>query len=326
MAKPHRHLVGFTVLQLGVVLGFAVAGSGCSSGSSSRTGSGGSPASSGGTSGGSGGISGGSGGTTRLGGATGSGGTMASVGTTSSDGTAASGGTTGSGGLSASGGATGSGGVSASGGATGSGGSTGSGGATVGGGGATANGGRGGAGRDGGGGVGGSIDGGGSTIPSTITLTSPVLMEGGTFPANITCADPGMGSPELDWTAGPSGTMSYAVTMTDLTEGRIYWVIWDIPVPSENPTMLTLPAHLDTVGMLTTPMGASQVNSVQGRGYYGPCLADGTTHTYRFQVYAIPIASLALPGTSTSTDSATASIRAVGTATGTLTAISNAHH
>ena len=324
MAKTHRRLVGFAVsLQLGIVLGFAVAGSGCSSGHPSRTGSGGSPVRSGGTPGGSGGIRGGSGGTTEFGGAIGSGGTIASGGTTGSGGTTVSGRTTGSGGVSTSGGATSSGGVSTSGGATGSGGAAGGGG----GGSTTANGGRGGgAGRDGGGGVSGSIDASGSTIPSTITLTSPVLMEGGTFPANITCADPGMGSPELDWTAGPSGTKSYAVTMIDLTEGRIYWVIWDIPIPSENQAMITLPAHLDTVGTLTTPMGASQVNSVQGRGYYGPCLADGSTHTYRFQVYAIPTASLALPGTTTSTESATASIRAVGTATGTLTAMSNAHH
>ena len=293
MAKPHRRLLGFAVLlHLGVVLGLALAGSGCSSRSPSRTESSGSPARSGGT-------SGGSGGSTSLGGATGSGGTMASGGTTSS------------------------GGVSASGGATGSGGAAGGGGGV----GTTVSAGRGGgAGRNGGGGVGGSIDGGGSMIPSTITLTSPVLMEGGTFPANITCADPGMGSPELDWTAGPSGTMSYAVTLTDLTEGRIDWALWNIPVPSGTPTTITLPAHLDTLSMLTTPMGANQTNSHQAKGYSGPCLGDGTTHTYRFQVYAIPTASLAGTTFDTSTDMATANMRAIATATGTLTAMSNAHH
>jgi phosphatidylethanolamine-binding protein (PEBP) family uncharacterized protein len=75
--------------------------------------------------------------------------------------------------------------------------------------------------------------------------------------------------------------------------------------------------------MLTTPMGAIQINRVNGRGYYGPCLA-GETHTYQFQVYAIPAASLA--GMTTSTDTASASMRAVATATGTLTATSHAHH
>ena len=70
-------------------------------------------------------------------------------------------------------------------------------------------------------------------------------------------------------------------------------------------------------------MGANQTNSFNGRGFYGPC-TEGPTHTYRFQVYAIPTASLA--GVNISTDAASASMRAVATATGTLTATSNAHH
>ena len=214
---------------------------------------------------------------------------------------------------------------SALGGATGPGGTTSSGGATGGGGsgGTTAEGGRGGRGGGGGrsGGSGGSNGGGGSTIPSTIMLTSPVLMEGGMFPASITCADAAMGSPELVWTAGPSGTMSYAVTLTDLTNGFIHWAIWNIPVPSGTPTMITLPANLATTAMLTTPMGATQTNRFGSKGYYGPC-PGGTAHTYQFQVYAIPTASLA--GTTTSTDTASASMRAVATATGKLTATSNA--
>jgi phosphatidylethanolamine-binding protein (PEBP) family uncharacterized protein len=132
-----------------------------------------------------------------------------------------------------------------------------------------------------------------------------------------------MGSPELDWTPGPPGTMSYAVTLTDLTAGLIHWAIWNIPVPTGNPTKITLPAKLDTIAMLTTPPGAIQINRVNSRGYYGPCLT-GETDTFQFQVYAIPTASLG--GTITSTDIASANMRAVATATGTLTATSNAHH
>jgi Raf kinase inhibitor-like YbhB/YbcL family protein len=146
-------------------------------------------------------------------------------------------------------------------------------------------------------------------------------MEGGMFPSSITCADAGMASPELDWTAGPSGTMSYGVTLTDLTNTYIHWAIWNIPVPSGNPTTITLPANLATTAMLTTPMGATQTNRFSGKGYYGPC-PSGMTHTYQFQVYALPTASLA--GMTTSTDTASASMRAVATATGTLTGTSNA--
>lgn len=303
MDKAHhgRAALGI-VLWLGIGVALATTAGGCSSGSASIRGSGGATASSGG-------ISGGAGGFTGSGGATASGG--ASGGTSGSGGATASGGTIGSGGTSATGGTAGAGGAPASGGATGSGGA-------AGGGGTAASGGRGG----GGGRNGGAGGAGGSAIPATITLTSPVLTEGGTFPANTTCADPGMGSPQLDWTAGPSGTMSYAVTMTDLTDGIVFWAIWDIPAPGGTPATITLPAHLDTLARLTTPMDAMQINSVNGRGYYGPCPDE--THTYRFQVYAIPSASLA--GMTTSTDAASASIRAVATATGTLTATSDAHH
>lgn len=310
MENPPRRCAAFAIfLRLGLAL--AMTASACSSGNRSTTGSGGSSVSSGGTSGGPGGVKGGSGGATSSGGVSGSGGSTVSGG---GGGASASGGTTGSGGTSASGGTTGPGGASASAGSMGPGG-------LAGGGGTTANGGRGGS-AGGNGGSGGSAGAGGRAIPPTITLTSPVLTEGGTFPANITCADPGMGSPELDWTAGPPGTMSYAVTLTDLTDELIQWAIWDIPTPDGAPTMIMLPAHLDTLATLTTPMGAVQINRVNGRGYYGPC--PNETHTYRFQVYAIPSASLT--GTMNSTDAASASMHAVALATGTLTATSNAHH
>jgi Raf kinase inhibitor-like YbhB/YbcL family protein len=149
-----------------------------------------------------------------------------------------------------------------------------------------------------------------------MTLTSPVLNEGDTFPANITCADASMMSPELDWTAGPTGTMSYAVTLTDLTNGIVHWAIWNISASA-----VSLPAGLGTTAMLTTPSGASQVNAFGANGYRGPC-PGGTAHTYQFQVYAIPTATLA--GTTSMTTNARSSIQKVATAAGTLTGTSNA--
>jgi len=268
--------------------------------------------STGGSRGGTGGIAG-SGGTAGPDGGAGSGGGLGS------GGAAASGGTSGAGGQPGSGGATGAGGGSAWGGAAGGQGGTAM--STGGGGGRDAQGGKGG--NAGKGGRGGSSGAGGSTTPPVLTLTSPVLMEGGMFAAGNTCADPGMGSPELDWTPGPPGTMSYGITLTDLTSAVVQWAIWNIPAPGGTPAQIILPAHLDTIAMLTTPPGAVQINSFNGRGYYGPCLAGGT-HTYQFQVYAIPISSL--PGTATSTEAARSSMQAAATATGTLTATSNATH
>ena len=295
---------------------------------------------------GSGGATGSGGTTSSSGGKTGSGGTS-SGGSTGSGGKTGSGGTTGSGG-SASGGSTGSGGTTASGGSIGSGGSTGSGGSASGGataeGGATASGGHSGTGgmaghapggqpgqggraaggqggRTGGaGGMGGGAPndtGGAAMLPLNMTLTSTQVTEGSPFPTGITCADSSMGSPDLTWTAGPSGTMSYAVTLTDLTfNGLVHWAIWNIPATTTN-----LPAKLATTATLTTPAGAQQV-AIQGNGYYGPC-PMGTTHTYQFRVYAIGAA--ALPGsTPTTAANAKAAIVQNAIGTGTLTGSSNA--
>jgi len=319
-------------------MGFlALSGGACSSGGPSTSSSGGATGSSGGTSGGSGGASAsggttGSGGSTASGGTTASGGASASGGATASGGASASGGTTASGGASASGGATASGGASASGGATGTAGAAGGSGGGAGGattnGGSTGGGGRasggdgrmgGGAGRMGGGGRDGS-GAGGSAIPATMTLTSPVLMEGGMFPAGITCADAAMGSPELDWTPGPAGTMSYAVVMTDLTQNIFHWAIWNIPVPSGDPSTISLKGNLAKTAMLSDPAGARQT-SLMGSGYFGPC-PNGTEHTYQFQVYAIP--STMLSGNTNSVMNVRDAARAVATATGSLSGKSSA--
>ena len=294
------------------------------------------------------GCSSGGGGSTASGGSTGSGGASSSSGGQTGSGGAASGGATGSGGTLGSGGSTGSGGSasggSASGGSAG-GGSIGSGGAASGGaggansmGGGTSMGGAGdahgggqpghggtSAGGHGGraagsGGMGGATPrdtGGAGMLPLDMTLTSTALTEGAAFPANITCADSSMGSPDLTWTAGPSGTMSYAVTLTDLTfNGLVHWAIWNIP---SSTTMLA--ADLATTAMLITPAGAQQV-AIQGNGYYGPC-PMGSTHTYEFRIYAIAVPTL--PGaTLTTAASAKAAIIQNAIGSGTLTGTSNA--
>jgi Raf kinase inhibitor-like YbhB/YbcL family protein len=148
-----------------------------------------------------------------------------------------------------------------------------------------------------------------------MTLTSPVLTEGGMFPVNITCAGDNK-SPELTWTAGPSSTMSYAVTLTDLTNNLVHWAIWNIPS-----TLTTLPAGLATTAMLTTPMGARQA-SFSGSGYAGPCPGAMGVHMYQFQVYSIPTATLS--GSTTNQTMARNSVRAAAIAAGTLTGMSDA--
>jgi Raf kinase inhibitor-like YbhB/YbcL family protein len=158
--------------------------------------------------------------------------------------------------------------------------------------------------------------GGGAGGAGSLTLTSMVLKEGDMFPADITCAGNNT-SPDLTWTAGPSSTMSYALTLTDLTNGYVHWAIWNIPG-----TVTSLAASLATTAMLNTPMGARQTNTFGGSGYSGPCPGTNGLHMYQFQVYAIPTATLA--GSTTNTTNARDSMRKVSLATGTLSGKSDA--
>ena len=159
------------------------------------------------------------------------------------------------------------------------------GGTTGAGGGAAGRGGTGGgaAGRGGAGGAAGASGGtGGAT--TTLTLTSPTITNGAMIPATHTCAGANT-SPELNWTEGPAGTLSYAIVLTDMTNMLVHWAIWDIP-----PATRSLPAALPNPYMLTAPAGAKQA-SFGGHGYQGSC-PGGQTHTYQFVVYALNVGTV----------------------------------
>lgn len=133
-------------------------------------------------------------------------------------------------------------------------------------------------------GVGGNAGGGSGGASGTMTLTSTAITEGGMFPDDNTCAGDNT-SPPLTWTAGPSGTMSYAVVLLDTSNMLNHWAMWDIPA-----TVTMLPAALDSMAMSTAVPGAKQ-KSFQGNGYFGPC-PSGMDHVYRFTVYALSTATL----------------------------------
>jgi Raf kinase inhibitor-like YbhB/YbcL family protein len=151
-----------------------------------------------------------------------------------------------------------------------------------------------------------------------MTLTSSVITEGGMFPDENTCATTADDSPDLTWTAGPSGTMSYAVILLDTSISYVHWVIWDIPA-----TVTSLPAALDDMAMPATPAGAKQ-KSFQGNGYAGPC-PSGKDHVYKFTVYALPVATLSGAMTSSQTSApSTAVMNANPLASASLSAHSSA--
>jgi Raf kinase inhibitor-like YbhB/YbcL family protein len=168
-------------------------------------------------------------------------------------------------------------------------------------------------------GRGGAGGGGGAT--TTLSLTSPSITNGGMIPATHTCAGANT-SPELNWTEGPAGTMSYAIVFTDMSNMLVHWAIWDIPAATRS-----LPAALPNPYMLTAPAGAKQASfsGNSNHGYQGSC-PSGQTHTYQFVVYALNVATV--PNL-TMTSSQTAARDAIVVASrvlamGSLTGTSNA--
>jgi phosphatidylethanolamine-binding protein (PEBP) family uncharacterized protein len=127
-------------------------------------------------------------------------------------------------------------------------------------------------------------------------------------------------SPELAWTAGPSGTQSYALVLQDLTNvmnGKpfVHWALWNIPGATR-----MLPAGLETTAMPMVPAGSSQ-RSFSGNGYQG---SGKCGNVYEFVLYALPTASFTPTGTNqtsvrdglAATNAPTASLRAKSGAPG----------
>jgi len=129
-------------------------------------------------------------------------------------------------------------------------------------------------------------------------------------------------NPEVRWSAGPSGTASYAIITSDPDVPSVFtaannagrpipadlpritfyhWVLADIPA-----TTRRIAAGADSNGPAPKPPGPTPhgVRGVNGfgpgphGGYDGPCppWSDERVHHYHFTVYAIDVAHLAVTG------------------------------
>jgi phosphatidylethanolamine-binding protein (PEBP) family uncharacterized protein len=160
---------------------------------------------------------------------------------------------------------------------------------------------------------------------AAFTLTSPNHMDGAKFASKYTCADAGFDKsimPELNWTAGPAGTKSYAITFIDITlvpanQNGYHWVIYDIP-----PTAQKLPEGLRDA----TTLGAKQSGP-----FLGPCPNFGSsgalkTDNYEFKLYALDKEVSTFSGSSITaiTKDAQAKLDASNLATATLKGTSDA--
>jgi Raf kinase inhibitor-like YbhB/YbcL family protein len=97
-------------------------------------------------------------------------------------------------------------------------------------------------------------------------------------------------SPPIEWTPGPAGTKSYALTVFDPDArqgvGWWHWVVFDIP-----PTVTELAGNAGAGSGAYLPKGAVQGrNDFQAVGWGGPCPPPGPAHHYVFTVYALDVA------------------------------------
>jgi Raf kinase inhibitor-like YbhB/YbcL family protein len=112
---------------------------------------------------------------------------------------------------------------------------------------------------------------------SPFVLTSPTFAAGGPIPKAYTCygGDPSNPrSPQLRWTAPPSGTRAFGITMDDTDAHFLHWVGWGITASARGLAAGKHPSHQGS-------------NSLGQTRYDGPCPQGSGVHHYRFRIYAL---------------------------------------
>ena len=127
---------------------------------------------------------------------------------------------------------------------------------------------------------GGSPDSEEAPVAAKLDVKSPAFAREGSIPAKYT-ADGADVSPALTWSAGPAGTVSYALVSDDPDAPGgtwVHWVAWNL-APGGLPENVRPDAQI--------PGGGVQGRNSFGRqGYGGPSPPSGT-HRYYFKVYAL---------------------------------------
>jgi len=119
--------------------------------------------------------------------------------------------------------------------------------------------------------------------PMAFSISSESFQNGSEIPKKFTC-DGADVSPELSWTAPPSGTQSLALIADDPDAPAgtwTHWVLFNMP-----PATTNLAEAVNKVDEL--PGGARQGrNDFRKIGYNGPCPPPGKAHRYFFKLYAL---------------------------------------
>jgi len=114
--------------------------------------------------------------------------------------------------------------------------------------------------------------------PASLTVTSPVFGSDVSLPSEYTCHGAGL-SPPLQWSGATTQTAKSFAIVVDDSEAPItpyvYWIVFDIS-----------PATV-AIGQSQLPTGARQALNSAGKASYDPPCPIGSSHKYRFTVYAL---------------------------------------
>ncbi len=122
-----------------------------------------------------------------------------------------------------------------------------------------------------------------------LAVTSRSFSSNGTIPVDFTC-DGADRSPQLTWSAPPSGTKSFAILALDpdAVGGEfVHWVAYNI-----HGDATSLPENTDASEL----GGVSGSNGFGRIGYSGPCPPKMELHSYAFRVFALDTVLLVRSG------------------------------
>jgi Raf kinase inhibitor-like YbhB/YbcL family protein len=116
-----------------------------------------------------------------------------------------------------------------------------------------------------------------------MVLKSGILKENEMIPIDYTCDGEDI-SPPLEWENIPNGTQSFCLIMDDpdAPGGTFYhWIIFNIPK-----NYSSLPENFPKISEFDNRIKQGK-NDFGKVGYNGPCPPKGSTHHYRFTIYAL---------------------------------------
>ncbi len=124
--------------------------------------------------------------------------------------------------------------------------------------------------------------------PLTMSVTSPDFV-GNEVPAQFTCHGAGE-SPPIFWSGAPPGTKSLALVIDDSAapiSPKVYWIVFDI---GSDTTDLQADAAGGTgprAARTQLPPHARTAYNSAGTATYDPPCPQGSSHNYRFTIYAL---------------------------------------